>query len=172
MKSIPSLHLLVLAGGLLFGAAARAAPTASAELKGADGASHGTASFTQTPTGVLIKAELKGVAPGEHAFHIHGAGLCEPPFTSAGGHFNPHGKKHGLMAADGPHAGDMPNIHVPASGELTVEVLNTLVTLEAGQPHSLLGGKGTSLMLHAKHDDHMSDPAGDAGPRVVCGVIH
>lgn len=171
MKSIPSLNLLALAGGLLLGASALAAPTASAELKGADGASLGTATFMQTPSGVLIKAELKGVSPGEHAFHIHGTGLCEAPFTSAGGHFNPHGKKHGLMAAGGPHAGDMPNIHVPASGELTVEVLNTLVTLEDGQPHSLKGGKGTALMLHAKHDDHMSDPAGDAGPRVVCGVI-
>lgn len=155
----------------LFASAPALSQTASAELVGADGTSHGTATLSQVPTGVLIKAVLKGVSPGEHAFHIHGTGVCEAPFTSAGGHFNPHGKKHGLMAAEGPHAGDMPNIHVPASGELTVEVLNTLVTLEAGQPHSLLGGKGTALMLHAKHDDHASDPAGDAGPRVVCGVI-
>jgi Cu-Zn family superoxide dismutase len=171
MKSVHSLHALALAGGLLLSASALATQTASAELKGADGANRGTATLTQTPTGVLIKATLKGVAPGEHAFHIHGAGVCEPPFTSAGGHFNPHGKKHGLMASDGPHAGDMPNIHVPASGNLTVEVLNTFVTLEGDKPHSLLGGKGTSLMLHAKHDDHTSDPAGDAGPRIVCGVI-
>lgn len=171
MKPIHGLHALTLAGALLIGHIALATPTASADLIGDDGTPRGSATLTQTPSGVLIKASLKGVAPGEHAFHIHGTGLCEPPFTSAGGHFNPHGRKHGLMAADGPHAGDMPNIHVPATGELTVEVLNTFVTLEAGQPHSLLGGNGTSLMLHAKHDDHSSDPAGDAGPRIVCGVI-
>jgi superoxide dismutase, Cu-Zn family len=165
------LHVLALTGGLLLGTFAHAAQTASAELKGADGTSHGTAILTQTPTGVLIKAALKGVTPGEHAFHVHEVGECQPPFTSAGGHFNPHGKKHGLMAEGGPHAGDMPNIHVPASGELTVEVLNTLVTLEDGKPNSLLAGKGTALMLHAKHDDHVSDPAGNAGPRVICGVI-
>lgn len=156
---------------LLTAAPALAMPGASAQFTGANGEDHGSAKLVQTPSGVLIQASLKGVPAGEHGFHIHAVGKCEPPFTSAGGHFNPGGKKHGLMAADGPHAGDMPNIHVPASGELRIDVLNTLVTLEAGKPNSLLGGDGTALMIHAKHDDHTSDPAGDAGPRIACAVI-
>lgn len=171
MNLVHSLRGLALATSLALAAPAIAAQTANAQIKGANGEDHGTATFTQTPSGVLIKAQLKGLPPGEKGFHIHAVGECVPPFTSAGGHFNPGGKKHGLMSPDGPHAGDMPNIHVGASGELTIEVLNTFVTLETGKPNSLIGGKGTSLMVHAKHDDHASDPAGEAGPRIACGVI-
>lgn len=162
---------IALAAALVTAAPAIATQTATAELAGAKGESIGSATLTQVPSGVLIKVSVKGMPAGEHAFHIHGVGECEPPFTSAGGHFNPGSKKHGLMSPDGPHAGDMPNIHIPASGELTFEVLNTFVTLKDGEANSLRGGKGTSLMIHAKHDDHTSDPAGDAGPRIVCGVI-
>lgn len=171
MKTIGCLHGLALASAFAFAMPVFATQPASAQIKGANGEDHGTATFTQTPSGVLIKAQLKGLPPGEKGFHIHAVGECVAPFTSAGGHFNPYGKKHGLMSADGPHAGDMPNIHIGASGELTIEVLNTFVTLEDGKPNSLRGGKGTSLMVHAKHDDHASDPAGDAGPRIACGVI-
>jgi Cu-Zn family superoxide dismutase len=171
MTFITKLRALALLGGFALTAPAIAMQTATAQFKGANGEDHGSATLTQTPSGVLIKATFKGLSPGEKGFHIHAVGLCEPPFTSAGGHFNPFGKKHGLMSPDGPHAGDMPNIHVGASGNLTVEVLNTFVTLEDGKPNSLRGGKGTSLMVHAKHDDHASDPAGDAGPRIACGVI-
>lgn len=171
MNTMHSLRGFALAAGLSLAVPAIAMQTATAQFKGANGEDHGSATLTQTPSGVLIKATLKGLSPGEKGFHIHGVGECVPPFTSAGGHFNPGGKKHGLMSADGPHAGDMPNIHIGASGELTTEVLNTFVTLEEGKPNSLRGGKGTSLMVHAKHDDHASDPAGDAGPRIACGVI-
>lgn len=171
MKTILSLRGLALVGGLALAAPALAVQPATAKFMGANGEDHGSATLIQTPSGVLIQATLKGLPPGEKGFHIHAVGLCEPPFASAGGHFNPYGKKHGLMSADGPHAGDMPNIHIGASGELTIEVLNTFVTLEDGKPNSLRGGKGTSLMVHAKHDDHASDPAGDAGPRIACGVI-
>src|SRR3954471_3153249 len=107
-----------------------AAQTATAALKNANGGDVGTAEMTQTPAGVLIKLSVKGLPPGDHAFHVHAVGKCEPPFESAGGHFNPASKKPGLMAAEGPHAGDMPNLHVPAGGELVVEVLNSNVTLE------------------------------------------
>src|SRR5262245_22416861 len=99
-----------------------AAQTAKATLKSAEGKEVGSAALTQTPAGVLIRLTVKGLPAGERAFHIHGVGKCEPPFTSAGGHFNPGGKKHGIMAAEGHHAGDLPNLHVPASGELVVEV--------------------------------------------------
>jgi superoxide dismutase, Cu-Zn family len=148
-----------------------AAQSAKATLKDADGKEVGAAALTETPAGVLIKLSVKSLPPGERAFHIHGVGKCEPPFTSAGPHFNPGAKKHGLMAAEGHHAGDLPNLHVPASGELVVEVLNREVTLEKGKTGSLLGGQGTALVIHAGKDDYKTDPAGDAGGRIVCGQI-
>ena len=87
-----------------------------------------------------------------------------------GPHFNPGNHKHGMMSGQG-HAGDMPNLHVPQSGELSVEVLNTAVTLEKGKPNSLFDDDGSSLMIHAKADDYKTDPAGNAGGRIACGVI-
>ena len=88
-----------------------------------------------------------------HAFHVHAVGKCDPPFDSAGGHFNPAGKKHGLMASDGHHAGDMPNLHSPQSGELVVEVLNPAITLEQGKPNSVFGPNGTAIVIHAGVDE-------------------
>ncbi len=147
------------------------AQTAKAALKGADGKDAGSAEMTQTPGGVLIKLSVKGLPAGEHAFHVHGVGKCEPPFTSAGGHFNPAGKKHGIMAAEGHHAGDMPNLHIPATGELSIEVVNTAITLDKGKPNSVFQPNGTALVVHAGKDDYKTDPTGDAGGRIACGVI-
>lgn len=147
------------------------AQTAKASLKNADGKDVGSASLTQTPQGVLITLSLKGIPAGEHAFHVHETGKCEPPFTSAGGHFNPDKKKHGLMVEAGHHAGDMPNLHVPSSGEVTVEVLNAMITLDKGEPNSVFKEGGTAVVIHAGKDDYKSDPAGDAGGRIACGVI-
>jgi superoxide dismutase, Cu-Zn family len=163
--------LTVSATLLALAAVSAAAQSAKATLKNADGKEVGTAALTETPAGVLIRLTVNGLPPGERAFHIHGVGKCEPPFTSAGPHFNPGGKKHGLMASEGHHAGDMPNLHVPANGEIVVEVLNPEVTLEKGKPGSLLGGQGTALVMHAGKDDYKSDPAGDAGGRIACGLI-
>jgi Cu-Zn family superoxide dismutase len=148
-----------------------AAQSAKATLKNAEGKEVGRAALTQTPAGVLIRLTVKGLPAGERAFHIHSVGKCEPPFTTAGGHFNPGGRKHGLMAADGHHAGDLPNLHVPAGGELIVEVLNPAVTLEKGKANSLFGGQGTALVIHAGKDDYKTDPTGDAGGRIACGVV-
>jgi superoxide dismutase, Cu-Zn family len=148
-----------------------AAQTASAALKNADGKDVGTARLTQTPAGVLIQLSVKGLPAGEHAFHIHAVGKCEPPFTTAGGHFNPTGKKHGMMAAEGQHAGDMPNLHIPASGELAVEVLNAAVTLEKGKPNSLFDADDSAMVIHAGKDDYKTDPTGEAGGRIACGVV-
>jgi Cu-Zn family superoxide dismutase len=147
------------------------AQTGKATLKNAEGKDVGTAELSQLPAGVLITLSLKGVPPGEHAFHVHGTGKCEPPFTSAGGHFNPDSKKHGLMAAAGHHAGDMPNLHIPADGTLSVEVVNDSVTLEKGKPNSLYGPNGTALIIHAGKDDYKSDPTGEAGGRIACGIV-
>lgn len=161
LRSAALLSVLTLA------TSAGAAETATAVLKNPEGNDVGTVTLTAVPTGVLLDAELTGLPEGTHAFHIHGTGACEPPdFKSAGGHFNPEEDEHGLMNPAGPHAGDMPNIHVPASGELHIEVLNQMVSLPG-----LFGDEGTSIVLHEKGDDYVSDPAGDAGPRIACGVI-
>lgn len=147
-----------------------AAQTAKASLKNQKGAEVGTVDLTQTPAGVMLRLSLKGVPAGERAFHIHAVGKCEAPFTSAGGHFNPGKQKHGLFAGPG-HAGDMPNLHVPAGGALVVEILNAAVTLEKGKPNSLFQDGGTAIVIHAGKDDYKSDPAGNAGDRIACGVI-
>ena len=170
----PNASLKAAALGLCMAAATAlpaAAQTAKAQLKDAQGKDAGMATLTQTPAGVLIALSVRGVPAGEHAFHVHAVGKCEPPFTSAGGHFNPETKKHGLMAAEGHHAGDMPNLHIPASGELSLEVLNAGVTLDKGKPNSLFGPNGTALVIHAGKDDYKTDPTGDAGGRIVCGLV-
>lgn len=148
-----------------------AALLARAELTDGQGKTVGVATLTQGEKGVIIKLELKGMPAGEHAFHVHESGKCEgPDFKSSGGHFNPFGKKHGAKNPEGPHAGDLPNITVAADGTCTAEVTATLVTLAEGK-NSLLGGTGTCLMIHEKADDETTDPAGNAGARIACGVI-
>jgi Cu-Zn family superoxide dismutase len=159
-----------LCAALALASPALAADKASAVLKDSSGKEIGTATLADTPSGTLITLDLTAAPPGTHGFHIHTVGKCEPPeFESAGGHFNPDKAKHGYLNAEGPHAGDMPNVHVPDSGKLTVEVLNPLVTLGAESP--LLDEDGSSIMLHADADDYMTDPAGHAGGRIACGVI-
>jgi Cu-Zn family superoxide dismutase len=148
------------------------AQTAKATLKNADGKDVGDVALTQTPHGVLLSLAVKGLPPGEHAFHVHAVGKCEPPFNSAGGHFNPENKKHGHESAEGMHAGDMPNLHIPQSGELSVEVLNAAITLDKGKPNSVFKPEGTAIVIHAGKDDYKSDPAGNAGGRIACGVIN
>jgi len=142
-----------------------------ATLKSTDGKDVGSAELVQTPAGVLIRLSVKSLPEGEHAFHVHAIGKCDPPFTSAGGHFNPDNKKHGLMAAEGHHAGDMPNLHIPKSGELSVEVVNDAISLEKGKPNSVFDADGSAIVIHAGKDDYKTDPTGEAGGRIACGVI-
>lgn len=163
-------HLILIAAALiaLTGAvsAQDAGQSATATFLNAKGEEAGTATLTETPQGVIIKAEFPSLPAGAHGFHIHAVGKCEPPFKSAGGHFNPSTKKHGFHSSQGMHAGDLPNIHACSGGATTVEVLASQVTLGA-----LFDQDGSSLVVHDKADDYKTDPSGESGDRILCGVI-
>lgn len=132
----------------------------------------GTAVLQEVDEGVKITLEATHLTPGLHGFHIHETGACEAPdFESAGGHFNPTDAEHGLDNPEGPHAGDLLNIEVGEDGTVKEEIIADMVTLEKGQDNSLLDEDGTSLMIHSGEDDNKSQPAGNAGDRIVCGVI-
>lgn len=148
---------------------ASSAELANAQLKDSSGKAVGDADLTQTPAGVLIKLQLKGMKPGEHAFHIHAVGKCEPPFTSAGGHWNPTNMQHGNQNPQGPHFGDMMNITVGPDSTAIVNESTPGGTLHGTNP--LLDADGAAVVVHAGLDDYKSDPAGNAGGRVACGVV-
>ena len=142
-----------------------------ANLKDKDGKEVGRATFIQTKEGLRVAVTGYRLPPGPHGIHIHAVGICQPPeFSSAGAHFDPTGKKHGLENPQGPHAGDLPNLMVAASGEGGIDITTKRVTLEAG-PSSLFREGGTSLVIHANADDQKTDPSGNSGGRIACGVI-
>jgi Cu-Zn family superoxide dismutase len=156
---------------LLSIAALAAGPSARAVLKNADGAEVGTATFAPVKGGVRVHVTASGLSPGKHGIHIHAVGKCDPPdFASAGGHFNPAGKKHGLHNPEGAHAGDLPNLAVSKGGKASATFTARGATLSDG-PSSVLGAEGTSLVIHEKPDDEKTDPAGNSGARIACGVI-
>lgn len=142
-----------------------------AELHDGQGNSVGTAEFSPAPQGVSIRLNLSSLPPGVHGIHIHAVAKCEgPAFTTAGGHLNPDMKHHGLENPEGPHAGDMPNITVSADGTAKATVVAPGVTM-GDDTHSIFSNGGTAIVIHAMADDLKSDPAGNAGTRIACGVI-
>lgn len=157
---------------LLVAQAAHAAPGARARLIGLDGKQVGTAKIVQAGRGVLIELEARGIKPGPHGVHIHAVGQCDPKtkFDSAGPHFSPVPKNHGFADRHGPHAGDMTNQFADANGNLRASIYNGKVTLQRGE-RSLFDKDGSALVIHAGPDDYHSQPAGNAGPRIACGVI-
>ena len=133
----------------------------------------GDASFTETDDGVIIQVTLReftDAAEGEHGIHIHEVGACTPDFQAAGSHFNPTGAQHGLENEAGPHAGDLPNIEIDGDGNAIYQTTNTMITLEDGEG-SLLDEDGSALVIHAGPDDMVTDPSGESGDRIACGVI-
>jgi superoxide dismutase, Cu-Zn family len=155
-------------------APAKKAPAAkpiTVKLSDANGKSVGTAKLSADAGGVKITLAVKGLPPGEHAIHVHEAAKCEgPDFKTAGGHFNPAHKKHGLENPEGAHAGDIPNITVDAKGGSTQSVVAPGITLDDGASSVFTNG-GTALVIHEKVDDLKTDPTGNAGGRIACGVI-
>jgi Cu-Zn family superoxide dismutase len=148
-----------------------AAITATAGLIDTQRRAIGEARLQQTPRGVLVKLDLKNATPGIHGLHVHAVGRCDAPsFESAGGHFDTAGHQHGFLHPRGHHAGDLPNIEVPASTQHSVEHLVANVTLEPG-PRTLLDADGSSIVIHTGKDDYLTDPAGNSGDRLACGRI-
>jgi superoxide dismutase, Cu-Zn family len=171
----PPLTLALAAIALAAALPARAAETAAVELKGSGGAAMGSAQLQEGPSGVLIRLDLTGLAPGWHGIHLHQTGACtDDKFQSAGAHINhaPAKKPHGLLNPDGPDFGDLPNIYAGADGKAHAEVFSSLVSISGGGGRpGLQDGDGSALVIHAKVDDHASQPIGGAGDRVACGVI-
>ena len=151
--------------------ASSAAETAAAEIVNVEGTVIGEATFEQTPTGVLILVDVRDLPPGAHGIHLHAVGSCTPDFKAATGHINPEKVAHGLRNPDGPDNGDLPNLYVAADGTAKAEFFTTRVSVSGGAMPALLDGDGSSVIIHDKPDDHLTQPIGGAGGRIGCGIV-
>lgn len=152
-----------------------AAPTnqrAQAGLLDKDGKGVGSASFAEDRVGVRVELRVVGLPEGKHGVHIHAVGKCEgPAFDSAGGHFNPAGKVHGMLSTNGPHAGDLGNLEVKKDGTGLLSVVTPQLTLAPGASTNIAGAGGLAIVVHAQADDEKTDPSGNSGARIACGII-
>ncbi|HEX2191064.1 MAG TPA: superoxide dismutase family protein [Longimicrobiaceae bacterium] len=164
--------LALAAAGCVTTAASSREDTTAATVRFVDaqGQPAGIAVLTEAEDGVRINVNVRGLPPGTHGLHVHENGVCDPPdFTTAGGHYNPTGRQHGTQNPQGPHAGDLPNLTVDANGAGTLETVAEGVSLSGQNP--LLKQGGTALVVHATADDHRTDPSGNSGARIACGVV-
>ncbi|NWG47465.1 MAG: superoxide dismutase family protein [Alphaproteobacteria bacterium] len=153
--------------GLMAGPALAAdGDMARAAMKTAEGAGAGTVTLRETPHGVLVHAGLSGLPEGTHGFHIHETGKCTPDFEAAGGHFAGEGDGHGFLSENGPHAGDLPNIHILDRSRFAVEFFASGLTLD-----EVLDDDGAAVVVYSGADDYRTDPAGESGSRIACGVL-
>jgi superoxide dismutase, Cu-Zn family len=147
-------------------------PVGVAVMRSASGVSHGTLRLERNGGAVRIAGALTGLSPGSHGIHFHEVGRCDGPnFASAGAHLNPAGALHGLENPLGPHTGDLPNLTASPNGQAAVDVVSARVTLDSGSAADLFAGDGTALVIHARPDDQRSDPSGNSGDRIACGVV-
>lgn len=177
MREVTVAAGLVLAAMAAAGCAGSGAPArdssriAWAELRSQSGESVGSAVLREENGRVRIVVQATGLTPGRHAVHIHAVARCEPPgFQSAGDHFNPLGKQHGLVNPAGPHAGDLPELQADATGRAEYVGGTDRVTLAPG-PASIFDGDGSAIVVHAQGDDQRTDPSGNSGERVLCGPL-
>lgn len=144
---------------------------ASAVISDASGNVVGQAKFTEDAAGIVhVNVHVKGLSAGEHGIHIHAIGACTPTFAAAGGHHNPLGHQHGLDNPNGPHAGDLPALAVNGAGVGHLNAKTDRATLSAS-PVSIFDADGSAIVIHAGPDDQVTDPTGNSGARVACGVI-
>lgn len=144
---------------------------ATAKVKLADGTEAGIITLSETNAGILIAYDLQGLPPGPHAIHVHETGKCDGDFASAGAIHNPLGAGHGYLSEEGPMSGDLPNIHAASDGKAKGEFLSSLLSLNKETEDSLFDSDGSSFVIFEKADDYMTDPEGEAGARIACGVI-
>ena len=171
-KLLFRVFILMASAVLLYFTACKPAPKAEAEIINAKGKKIGTLSLRETWSGVEISGELNSLPAGIHGIHIHEKGAIDPPdFKTAGGHFNPENKEHGIYNPRGRHAGDLPNIEVDKDGKVFISFKDRKVTLKKGNPDSLLREGGTSIIIHEQGDDYVTNPAGNSGARIAGGTI-